>query len=237
MAKLSEWKDEAVIIPLGRNCTKCFLFKPAKDFHIVKGKLHCRCKQCEKLRRNERNFQSNIEKYGEIEAIKRVELLAHKKTVQPGCKLCYRCRKEKSLDDFNQTTTTKDKKSSYCKSCASEMIKFYRQQSPGHRLAVSMNTAKQSARKKELPFELSTELLISLWEKQNGLCYYSGTEMIFDGSGKPESVSIDRIDSSSGYIPDNVVLCCAYINKMKSDQSIEIFTHWCSLIVNHQGNR
>ena len=34
-----------------------------------------------------------------------------------------------------------------------------------------------------------------------------------------DSVSLDRLDSSKGYIPGNVVLCRAIVNIMKSDLS------------------
>lgn len=51
-------------------------------------------------------------------------------------------------------------------------------------------------------------------------CHYSGIELT-PGARPGEQqkftdFSIDRIDSSKGYIPGNVVACCRAVNEMKS---------------------
>jgi hypothetical protein len=48
----------------------------------------------------------------------------------------------------------------------------------------------------------------------------------------PEKASIDRIDSSKGYIKDNIVLCCARANTIKMDLSLEDLKIWIKDINN-----
>jgi hypothetical protein len=58
--------------------------------------------------------------------------------------------------------------------------------------------------------EIDVDFLNELWEKQKGLCFYSNIPMNYN---KAEwRVSIERLDNSKGYIPENVVLCCLEFN-------------------------
>jgi len=83
-------------------------------------------------------------------------------------------------------------------------------------------------------FEITHEDLISLWKKQDGKCCYSGRNMVYNYSKKnyltqnynPEKASIDRIDSSKGYLKDNIVLCCARANTIKMDLSLDELQKW-----------
>ena len=90
-------------------------------------------------------------------------------------------------------------------------------------------------------FNITSDYLIEIWNKQNGKCYYSGRELQYNKikeelpEGKrihPERVSIDRIDSKKGYIEGNIVLCCWVANNIKQDLSIEEFKSWISDINN-----
>lgn len=79
-------------------------------------------------------------------------------------------------------------------------------------------------RVKELEFEIDLEYLEELWGRQKGRCYYTGIEMKYIAHHKtPLQVSIDRMDSSLGYIKSNTVLCCQAINYCKNDYSINDF--------------
>ena len=72
----------------------------------------------------------------------------------------------------------------------------------------------QSAMDRKLEFNLSFESVKTLLKFQT--CYYTGRK--FDNDG-PYSRSIDRIDSSKGYIEGNVVSCTVDINGKKSNLS------------------
>jgi len=85
---------------------------------------------------------------------------------------------------------------------------------------------------------LTLEMMMTLFNKQNGLCAISGVEMthILQGGRCPSNISIDRIDSTKGYEPDNVQLVCALVNTMKMQYTKEELIGWCQKIVEYNSN-
>ena len=82
---------------------------------------------------------------------------------------------------------------------------------------------------------LTHQDLINQYELQNGKCYYSGRPLVIAMRTKSlDSLSIDRVDSTKGYTPDNIVLCCSIINIMKLDTTKEQFIKLCKDITLHQ---
>jgi hypothetical protein len=51
---------------------------------------------------------------------------------------------------------------------------------------------------------------------------------------KETTASLDRIDSSKGYIKTNVQWVHKKVNKMKQDTSVDEFKHYCKLICEYQ---
>jgi hypothetical protein len=71
---------------------------------------------------------------------------------------------------------------------------------------------------------LDVEYLKMLWENQNGKCPYTGIQMIlpkntieYNSIKSLKKASLDRIDSSKGYIKGNVEFVCSGINFAKND--------------------
>ena len=87
----------------------------------------------------------------------------------------------------------------------------------------------QSAMDRKLEFNLSFESVRTLLKFPT--CYYTGRK--FDNEG-PYSRSIDRIDSSKGYIEGNVVSCTIDINGKKSNLSDEEIELLYNKIVLHK---
>lgn len=55
---------------------------------------------------------------------------------------------------------------------------------------------------------------------------------ILAGSGRVNTnISIDRIDSSLGYVRGNVQFVCDIVNRIKQDLSQEELYKWCNLIL------
>jgi hypothetical protein len=81
-------------------------------------------------------------------------------------------------------------------------------------------------RTKTLGSDLDTDYLLEIYNNQNGLCYYSQKEMIVGaqrGSAKPDSLSLDRLTPSKGYVKGNVVWCTYLTNTMKQDMTEDEF--------------
>lgn len=81
--------------------------------------------------------------------------------------------------------------------------------------------------------------IVDGWElflKQNRKCALTGLDIFFFRNTNNESeatASLDRIDSSKGYIKDNVQWVHKDINKMKMDFDISYFKHMCTLVSNY----
>lgn len=74
---------------------------------------------------------------------------------------------------------------------------------------------------KNIEFDLTDDFILEMFEKQKGLCYYTGYPMRINGKKNFDGMSVDKIDPNKGYIKSNVVLCLYCINMMKSDNSID----------------
>ena len=67
------------------------------------------------------------------------------------------------------------------------------------------------SRERGVPFSLTfNEMKKHLSKKK---CHYSGVELTIDDT---HSVSLDRVDSTLGYVSDNVVPCSSYVNSLKN---------------------
>ena len=66
--------------------------------------------------------------------------------------------------------------------------------------------------------DLTLEYLKGMWDYQNGYCAISGLKMEMDITREsPSKASLDRIDSSKGYVSGNVQWVCLFVNYAKSD--------------------
>jgi hypothetical protein len=70
--------------------------------------------------------------------------------------------------------------------------------------------------------QIDLDDLVSLYHQQDGKCAIAGV-MMCHVFGKPNTISIDRIDSAKGYTLDNVHLVCQWVNLAKSKYSLEVF--------------
>lgn len=80
---------------------------------------------------------------------------------------------------------------------------------------------------------VTPEMLVELWKKQDGRCAVTGVPMTYIAAqgSVGTNVSIDRIDSRFGYIPDNIRLVCKAINLMKHEMTDKELLQWAALIL------
>lgn len=81
--------------------------------------------------------------------------------------------------------------------------------------------------------ELSLDLLLALYEKQDGQCALTGITMTWKARmGRVQTnISIDRISVLCGYTPDNVQLVCRMANIMKGELSQSDFLAVCRRVI------
>jgi len=106
-------------------------------------------------------------------------------------------------------------------------------QDVGRTLNQLLEDAKKRIDKKNLCCDVTVDDLVELWCQQQGRCAKSRLPMsLTAGTHKDRNyykVSIDRRDSSQGYVKNNIQLVCYYYNTAKgagTDQAvIDFFRH------------
>lgn len=90
----------------------------------------------------------------------------------------------------------------------------------------------RSAKKRNIEFELTIEFLWELYLKQEKKCALSGVEITIQKEKCTlNTASLDRIDSSKGYIESNVQWVHKIINISKNSLSNDDFYWWCLQVV------
>lgn len=87
-----------------------------------------------------------------------------------------------------------------------------------HHIRKTSNYKRKHRKKAILICEISYEYLLDLWESQKGCCALTGIPMVHVFNSM-KTISVDRIDSSKGYVPGNVQLVCKWVNLAKQDGS------------------
>lgn len=97
--------------------------------------------------------------------------------------------------------------------------------------ATYFNSVKRGAEggkgRKPISFDISIDYIADLLdEQQKGKCALTGLDI----SVKDKTASLDRIDSSLGYIKDNVQWLHKDVNMMKRHYSQDYFKYLCTLV-------
>lgn len=116
----------------------------------------------------------------------------------------------------------------YCPSCNKGRVWDQWSLDPRRRLQKLCSMAKNRSRTKKLAFDLDAEYLFSLWEDQEGRCALTGIPFDLEqwgtkGQVNPNTVSVDRIIPSLGYVKGNVRLITYHLNIALSEFGQEQF--------------
>ena len=161
-------------------------------------------------------------------------------------KICSICNKNSNETIINKYTSKKDNKiywNSTCKICKSlqdklkyqneifrnnkiEQTSIYRNTELGFKSQM-LHDAKKN--KKLLFCDISLDIINKLQNFQQNKCALTGINLIWE-TKNPHQASIDRIDSSIGYIEDNIHLVILPINLMKLDYNINDFKNILQII-------
>lgn len=122
---------------------------------------------------------------------------------------------------------------STCKKCLAQRNKDSLSTDMARKL---LNNSKRSysTRQNIEGYNLTREYIQELLERQEYKCYYTGVSLKI--GNKLTNPTIDRIDSSKGYIIGNVVICTEIANIMKNDLSIPEMKHQIELWHNNINN-
>lgn len=101
--------------------------------------------------------------------------------------------------------------------------------------------ARARSKKKSMTLDITNEFVKTLWEEQNGKCSLTGWDMILpktsegwgDDLNEHQSIrraSLDRIDSSKGYVEGNVRFVCYMANICKNSYSDSKVLEFCEAV-------
>lgn len=166
-------------------------------------------------------------------------------------KKCRDCGEEKSLDSFHKDKIKKHGIKSVCKECSNirssqhylrnaEKIKAkvsvyrksYTPKFARHIESRLRNLRTKAKQRHNKEFTIQESDMLDAWGKQEGLCAYTKLPLVATAN-QFNTISLDRIDSSIGYLPENIQFVCAAVNKMKQEYSEDVFLLFCHLVTHN----
>lgn len=138
--------------------------------------------------------------------------------------ICAECRKERARERYNE-------KNELCQSDPFESLKT----------VLSHAARRHKKRFPGVPHCMNAEWLRKQLDAQKGLCFYTGKSLndfvrspnCYAPGANP--VSLDRLDSSLGYVEGNVVITFLKVNVAKGNMPWQEFVALCKEIVAAQG--
>jgi hypothetical protein len=158
-------------------------------------------------------------------------------------KICNSCKEEKPFSNFTKNKAAPDGLQYKCSSCDVAYQKKRRAENPqqqldyqrsyqknkrkdyNYRLQMLINASKQRAKNKNREHNITVEDIKTIYPL-DGCCPIFGMKLEFNSAGfRENSPSIDRIDSTKGYTPDNIQIISWKANRIKgyaSTQELEM---------------
>ena len=155
--------------------------------------------------------------------------------------ICDNCGEEATKPESEYKRNLKLGRHNFCsRSCASQYAGHQRKGRPASEKMLKhledikgMNRDEYSpfrysyrcAKRRFKEFNLELEDLKSVWDAQQGICPYTGIKLILPEDNNISTIditkraSLDRIDSSKGYVKDNIQFISTPINYMKNTMS------------------
>jgi len=154
-------------------------------------------------------------------------------------KVCGHCKVDKPLTDYTKNNAAGDGLQSKCRPCDVAYQAKRRVENPqkrrdyekqylnnkrqdfDFRLNMLLNASKQRARNKNREHTITVEDIKAIYPT-DGCCPIFGMKLEFNTAGfRENSPSIDRIDSTKGYTPDNIQIISWKANRIKGYASIQ----------------
>lgn len=198
-------------------------FKRIKDKSTGKEKYNSICRKCEQQQTKQE--QSKEWKDGKL--------------------LCHICGEYKYPSEFQNHAhyAYRNNKDKRCRKCKQEQNKEVRSNySEETKLYKVLQErwfgARDRAANKGIPFTITKEDLLELWEQQNGLCNISKIPMTYelDNGRVFTNVSVDQKNPGQGYTKKNIQLVCSAVNQLKSNWDMNTVIYICKQIVNNYGS-
>ena len=155
--------------------------------------------------------------------------------------ICSVCGREFSRLASIERSNRKSFKNVCCSRACSSKIQHSSEASLKKRLYYQLSQAIR-ARDKEVGEDVDEDYLLEVWNEQQGRCPYSGQELILKphrnrGIRIPNQASVDRIDSSLGYIRGNIEFVSLIANMAKNVWSKNDVIEFCKEVTENVGRK
>ena len=151
-------------------------------------------------------------------------MVARNKTYHKNCSQCGADQYYSRKDHYNSAV----RGDWLCKSCSSHRNNFAGRY---ERIPITwFEVKKRGGIARGYMWDITIEDVWEMYVDQGGVCALSGKEIDWSDKGLTATVSIDRIDSSEGYIKGNVQLLHKDVNFMKQQFSQDYFVEMCRAI-------
>jgi len=91
-------------------------------------------------------------------------------------------------------------------------------------------------KKRKHGYDVTLQDLLDLWDKQKGICTYSGVKLLHpnEGGNNLNTASLDRIDSNLGYIKGNLQFISIICNQAKNNLTHKEMLNFIEIIFNYR---
>ena len=143
---------------------------------------------------------------------------------KPSIHAYWKCQCECGIEQAIAATSLKQETSRQCRNC------YAKERGPRHPVNIAFSHVKGNAARRNIPFEITKEEAYQILERQKFFCALTGMPLTLHPKC---NASLDRIDSTQGYTPQNVQWVYKTINLMKWTLSTEEFVELCEMVVQH----
>jgi hypothetical protein len=119
--------------------------------------------------------------------------------------------------------------------CGNKFENSHRYKGVGKLAQSKFSHIEWGAKKRGLDFLITKEYAWGLYQKQMGKCFYTQIPIDLNTRNNSMTASIDRIDSSKGYIEGNIVWVHKDVNIMKNVFTKDHFLMLCVKVVENHG--
>ena len=138
---------------------------------------------------------------------------------------CNKCGAATLNSEFPYIISKRDgRRLSYCKDCRYKQSRENLKANP--KAAWKDKQSRLKNNRRGWDYNLPPDYLLNLWELQNEKCFYTDGPIVISSEVLREAASVDRVDTSLGYVKDNLVLCQKRVNSIKHDQSVTEMRDW-----------
>lgn len=103
-------------------------------------------------------------------------------------------------------------------------------------IRAALHVRKRQCEEKGIFFSITAEDVQVIYERQGGMCSLTGRTLLWGLKGRHrDTLSMDRIKASLGYVPENIRLVTYQVNRARSDLSDTQLFRLCHLVLSNSG--